>query len=303
MRRRLIKERAGGQVRGTRGERRCAVPAGQNALPETRRNGYREHVNAVRPPAVAGLFYPSDPRELAGAVDAMLAAAAPGAPGPCPKAIIVPHAGYIYSGPIAASAFARVAPYGARIERVVLIGPAHRMFVDGLATPGAARLATPLGELDVAPEARELAANPAAHAKEHALEVILPFVQRTCPRARVVPVIGSRGTPAEVGELLERYWGGPETLIVISSDLSHYEPYDIGRRLDTRTAERIVALDPTLAGEDACGALGIAGLLWLAQRRGARVELLDLRSSGDTAGDRARVVGYGAFACYEAPAS
>ncbi|HEY1556751.1 MAG TPA: AmmeMemoRadiSam system protein B, partial [Kofleriaceae bacterium] len=218
----------------------------------------------VRPPAVAGLFYPGDPRELAREVDAMLAAAAPAVPpGPCPKAIIVPHAGYVYSGPIAASAFARVAPFGERIERVVLIGPAHRMFVDGLATPGAARLATPLGELEVAPEARELAANPAAHAKEHALEVILPFVQRVCPRACVVPVIGSSGTPAEVGALLERYWGGPETLVVISSDLSHYEPYDVGRRLDTRTAARIVALDSTIVGDDACGALGIAGLVWL----------------------------------------
>jgi len=253
----------------------------------------------TRPPAVAGLFYPRDPGELAREVDALLAAVRAVPPGPCPKALIVPHAGYIYSGPIAASAFARVAPHGESIERVVLIGPAHRVFVPGLATPGAARLATPLGEVVVADEARELAANPAAHAKEHALEVILPFVQRVCPRARVVPVIGSRATPAEVGALLERYWGGRETLIVISSDLSHYEPYDVGRRRDTRTAERIVALDATLDGEDACGAIGIDGLLWLARAKHLRVELLDLRSSGDTAGDRARVVGYGAFACYE----
>src|SRR5438105_2336177 len=141
----------------------------------------------VRPPAVAGTFYPADPGELAGAVDRYLAAAPPAAPGAaCPKALIVPHAGYVYSGPIAGSAFARVAPFGERIERIVLIGPAHRMFVEGLATPGAARLRTPLGELEVDAAAADLPANRAAHAREHSLEVELPFLQKLAPRAKII---------------------------------------------------------------------------------------------------------------------
>ena len=255
---------------------------------------------AVRPPAVAGTFYPADPGELARTLDAHLAAVKPAAAGACPKALIVPHAGYIYSGPIAASAFARIAPFGERIERVVLIGPAHRMYVEGLATPGAARLRTPLGEVEVDAAARELPANPAAHAREHCLEVELPFLQRVAPHAKVLPVIGSSASPAEVAALLERHWGGPETLIVISSDLSHYEPYADAARHDRKTADRILAHDATLEGEDACGALGINGLLHLARGKRLRIELVDLRSSGDTAGSRDEVVGYGAFAVYEA---
>ena len=255
---------------------------------------------SVRPPAVAGMFYPADPGELAQAVDAHLAAAAPATQGACPKALIVPHAGYMYSGPIAGSAFARIAPFADRIERVVLIGPAHRMFVDGLATPGAGRLRTPLGDVAVDAAASELPANAAAHAREHCLEVELPFLQRLVPRAQILPLIGSRARPADVGALLAKHWGGSETLIVISSDLSHYEPYAAGARHDRRTADRIVALDPTLEGEDACGSIGINGLLWLARQKHLRVELVDLRSSGDTAGSKNEVVGYGAFAVYEA---
>lgn len=253
----------------------------------------------VRPPAVAGTFYPARADVLAHTVDTLLAAAPPPAPGAaCPKALIVPHAGYIYSGAIAAAAFARIAPFADRITRVVLVGPAHRRFVDGLATPGAARLATPLGELEVDPAAAELPASPEAHAREHCLEVELPFLQRVAPRATIVPVIGSRARPAEVGALLERLWGGPETLIVISSDLSHYQPYAAAREHDARTAERIVALDATIEPEDACGALAINGLLWLARRIHAEIEVLDLRSSGDSgkAGGKDEVVGYGAFA-------
>lgn len=255
----------------------------------------------VRPPAVAGTFYPADRTVLARAIDALVAAApVPDPAAPCPKALVVPHAGYVYSGPIAAAAFARVASFADRITRVVLIGPAHRMFVDGLATPGAARLATPLGEIAVDPAAGELPADPRAHAREHCLEVELPFVQRLLPHAAIVPIIGSRANAAAVGALLESLWGGPETLIVISSDLSHYQPYAEGRAHDIRTAERIVALDPTLDGEDACGAIGLNGLAWLARRRGLRLELVDLRSSGDTGGGRDEVVGYGAFAGYAA---
>ena len=222
----------------------------------------------------------------------------------CPKALIVPHAGYIYSGPIAASAFARVAPFAERITRVVLVGPAHRVYVEGLVSPGASRLRTPLGELAV--DEAALAALPdivphaAAHAREHSIEVELPFLQRVTPRAMIVPLAGTRARPELVGVALEQLWGGPETLIVISSDLSHYLPYAEGRRVDEQTAARIVALDATVAGEQACGAIGINGLLWVARRKGLRVELVDLRSSGDTAGSRDEVVGYGAFAGYEA---
>jgi AmmeMemoRadiSam system protein B len=256
----------------------------------------------VRPPAVAGTFYPASPDVLGRTVDGLLAAA--GAPsGPCPKALIVPHAGYIYSGPIAASGFARVAAHGPRFERVVLIGPAHRVPVVGLASPGCAQLATPLGELavdlDALAEVPDVTASAAAHAREHALEVELPFLQRIAPRAKIVPLVAGRAKPSEVGAVLERLWGGPETLIVVSSDLSHYLPYDIGRVGDRSTAAQISALDTTLTGEQACGAVAINGLLHVARAKGMRAELIDLRSSGDTAGPRDEVVGYGAFALYE----
>ena len=235
-------------------------------------------------------------------VDRLLAAADDPPNAPCPKALIVPHAGYIYSGPIAASAFALVAPHAERITRVVLIGPAHRVYVEGLVSPGATRLRTPLGELAVDEEAlRELGmpVDAKAHAREHSLEVELPFLQRVTPRAKVVPLAGTRAKPELVGSVLDKLWGGPETLIVISTDLSHYHPYAEGRALDEQTCERILAFDPSIAGEQACGSIGINGLLWLAKRKQLRIELVDLRSSGDTAGSRDEVVGYGAFALYE----
>lgn len=261
--------------------------------------------DTVREPAVAGTFYPASASELGSTVDRLLASANVPAGGRCPKALIVPHAGYIYSGAIAAAAFARVAPFSDRITRVVLVGPAHRVFVLGLVSPGATRLRTPLGELAVDTEALRLIgveANAPAHAREHSLEVELPFLQRVTPRAKIVPLAGTRADPEVVGRALETLWGGPETLIVISSDLSHFHPYAEGRALDERTCARILALDTTLAGEDACGSIGLNGLAWLARKRGDLViELIDLRSSGDTAGGRKdEVVGYGAFAIYEA---
>ncbi|HSN29364.1 MAG TPA: AmmeMemoRadiSam system protein B [Kofleriaceae bacterium] len=251
----------------------------------------------VRPAAVAGTFYPAAAEVLDAQVSKLLAAAKAPA-GPCPKALIVPHAGYIYSGPIAASAFARIAPYGDRITRVVLIGPAHRVFVNGLAATGADKLRTPLGDIDVE-QVPGIHVNPAAHAREHSLEVMLPFLQKVCPNARVIALCGSRARPEDVGTLLAEHWGGPETLILISSDLSHYLPYAEGREVDQQTAEQILALDATIEGEHACGSIGINGLLWLAKKKQMRAELVDLRSSGDTAGDKAEVVGYGAFAFYE----
>lgn len=258
-------------------------------------------LESVRAPAVAGTFYPASPAELGSTIDRLLADANAPA-GPCPKALIVPHAGYVYSGPIAASAFARVAPHGEAIERVVLVGPAHRVLVEGLVSPGASRLRTPLGDIEVDVEALAklgLRSDPAAHAREHSLEVELPFLQRVTPRAKIVPLAGTRAAPEVVARALSAMWGGPETLIVISSDLSHYLPYAEGRAIDTATCARIVALEPTLVGEQACGAIGINGLLHLARDKHLRVELLDLRSSGDTAGTRDQVVGYAAFAVYE----
>lgn len=259
--------------------------------------------DTVREPAVAGTFYPASAGELGSTVDRLLAAARVPAGGSCPKALIVPHAGYIYSGAVAASAFARVAPFADRITRVVLVGPAHRVFVSGLVSPGVSRLRTPLGELAVDTEALQLIgveANAPAHAHEHSLEVELPFLQRVTPHAKIVPLAGTRADPELVGRTLETLWGGPETLIVISSDLSHFHPYAEGRAQDERTCARIVALDTTIAGEDACGSIGLNGLAWLARKRGdLRIELVDLRSSGDAAGRMDEVVGYGAFAIYE----
>lgn len=255
-------------------------------------------METIRRPAVAGSFYPASADAAGRMVDELLAAAAPGA---LPKALIVPHAGYVYSGPIAASGFARIA--GAKISRVVLVGPAHRVFVEGLVWPGAARLRTPLGDVEVDLDAVHrlgVAADPAAHAREHALEVELPFLQRLVPGAKVVPLIGSRASAAEVGSVLAALWGGPETLIVISSDLSHYLPYDEGRARDQRSCARILALDPTLDPDDACGSIGINGLCFAARAKQLRAELVDLRSSGDTAGTRDGVVGYAAIAFYEA---
>ncbi len=255
----------------------------------------------TRAAAVAGTFYPGSAAELAATVDRLLdGVAVPD--GPCPKALIVPHAGYVYSGPIAASAFARVRPHGARITRVVLVGPAHRVFVAGLVSPGATRLATPLGEIAVDTAALAATGVPehaAAHAREHSLEVELPFIQRVAPDARIVPLAGTRGDAAEVGRVLEQLWGGPETLIVISSDLSHHLPYAQGRAIDEATCATIVAREPIVEGDRACGSIGINGLTWIARKRGLRIELLDRRSSGDTAGPRDAVVGYAAFAIYE----
>jgi AmmeMemoRadiSam system protein B len=253
----------------------------------------------VRAPAVAGSFYPASPGELGATIDRLLAAVSVTANAQCPKALIVPHAGYVYSGPIAASAFARIRAHAERIQRIVLVGPSHRVYIEGLVSPGAMLLRTPLGDIKIDGAAQEFPANPTAHAREHSLEVMLPFLQRIVPHATIVPLCGTRAKPEIVGSALEQLWGGPETLIVISSDLSHYLPYAEGRRVDEQTCARIAALDPSIEGEQACGSIGINGLIWVAKRKQLRIELIDLRSSGDTAGSRDEVVGYAAFAVYE----
>jgi AmmeMemoRadiSam system protein B len=248
-------------------------------------------MQAVRPPAVAGSFYPADPVELRETVARLLAAARPGAP---PKAIIVPHAAYPYSGPIAASAFARV--LDAPLPRVVLLGPSHFAPLRGCALPDASAMRTPLGDLPV--EEAPLPRDRAAHSREHSLEVELPFLQVAIPARTVVPIAVGDADPESVASVLEQVWGGRETLIVISSDLSHHLPYGEAVRTDAATAKEILALG-RVARSDACGAAPINGLLLVARRRPMRIELIDLRNSGDTAGDKRSVVGYGAFALYE----
>lgn len=265
-------------------------------------------MDRVRPAAVSGLFYPGERRTLENEVERLLAGAVsePGGGGP-PKALIVPHAGYVYSGPVAASAYRLLA--GARgIQRVVLLGPVHHVPVRGLALPDTDVFVTPLGTIPVDAGAARLLedlpqvqVNGAAHAPEHSLEVQLPFLQHQLGRFALLPLAVGDATPAEVAECLERVWGGPETLIVVSSDLSHYLPYDVARRVDHDTAEAILAYkEGSIGHEHACGATPVWGLLLVARRRGLRVALLDLRNSGDTEGDRERVVGYGAFAFREA---
>jgi AmmeMemoRadiSam system protein B len=262
-------------------------------------------MNAIRPAAVAGMFYPADPATLQADLTAMLAAIPEAADRRPPKALIVPHAGYIYSGPVAASAYARIAPWRDRIRRVVMFGPAHRVAVQGLALPEADAFATPTGAVPIDGDAAQLALglpqvclSARSHALEHSLEVQLPFLLRVLGEFRLLPFAVGYATPREVAEVIELLWGGDETLIVISSDLSHYHSYREARDLDQATADAILALDPGLDHEQACGATPVAGLLLCAARHRLTPALLDLRNSGDTAGDRSRVVGYGAFAFY-----
>lgn len=259
-------------------------------------------MSVIRPPAVAGLFYPDDPVVLERTLSSLLAHAPTGR-ARTPKAIIVPHAGYVYSGPVAASAYALLAALRGRIRRVVLLGPTHRVYVRGLALPAADRFATPLGEIALDRAGMQaLAALPqvvksaAAHQMEHSLEVQLPFLQRVLGDFSLLPLAVGEATADEVAEALEAVWGGDETLIVISSDLSHFLPASLARQIDRGTANAILAMNPHLNHEQACGATPVNGLLKAAKRHGLRPVELDLRNSADTAGDPERVVGYAAFA-------
>jgi len=260
----------------------------------------------LRPPAVAGLFYPADPAGLARAVAELLAAVPPVTDRPLPKAIIAPHAGYIYSGPTAARVYARLQPLRGRIRRVVLLGPTHRVAVQGLAVPTATVFATPLGAVPV--DARSVAAlrelpqvvtSDDAHRLEHSLEVQLPFLQAVLGDFTLVPLAVGEASPEDVAQALRQVWGGPETLIVISSDLSHYHRYAEACTLDQATADAILDLRSDLDHGQACGATPVCGLTLLARELGLQPELVDLRNSGDTCGDRSRVVGYASFAFHE----
>jgi AmmeMemoRadiSam system protein B len=267
--------------------------------------GRRDEPLRMRQPAVAGLFYPGSAEALGAAVREAFADAVDAAAGAVvPKALVVPHAGYVYSGAIAASAYARIASARSTIRRVVLLGPSHRVYVRGLALPSVDAFRTPLGIVPIDTAARELALelpgvriDDGAHAAEHSLEVQLPFLQSVLDDFTLVPFSVGDASADEVAAVLDACWGGPDTLIVISTDLSHYHRYEEATRLDARTAAAIVACRPGAVDDhDACGAYPLRGLLQVVSERGLSVEQLDLRNSGDTAGDRQRVVGYGAFA-------
>ena len=269
-----------------------------------------------RPAAVAGAFYPAEASALHREVLAYLAAARPaddravpllGPPGPAPaipKLLLVPHAGYIYSGAVAAQAYARLGAARSRIRRVVLLGPTHRVAVRGLAAPTVAAFETPLGRvmidraaLATLADLPQVVANDRVHAQEHSLEVQLPFLQTVlAPGFTLVPLAVGEASADEVAQVLQRLWGGDETLIVISSDLSHFLPYAQARAVDHATVDRILQLDDRLDHGQACGATPLRGALRVARQHGLQPVLLDLRNSGDTAGDRARVVGYAAVA-------
>lgn len=255
----------------------------------------------ARNAAVAGLFYPAEAATLERAVTRLLAAAPAG--DESAKAIIAPHAGYQYSGQTAAHAYRLLEHRSEQIRRVVLLGPAHRVYLQGMALPSVDTFTTPLGDVPIdAAGVKQALALPGtqisdeAHADEHSLEVHLPFLQTVLGDFRLVPVVVGVCAPQAVETLLVALWGGDETLIVVSSDLSHYHTYAAAQEADARTTERIRARETTLQGDEACGAYALNGLMLAARERGLKVRTLDLSNSGDTAGDRSRVVGYGAYA-------
>jgi AmmeMemoRadiSam system protein B len=251
----------------------------------------------VRRPAVAGLFYPGRADILERTVRELLDAAPDS--GPVPKALILPHAGYVYSGAVAASGYRRIERARGRIERVVLAGPAHRYPLRGIATHSARAFETPLGEIPLDRTAQDISGARVlniAHRGEHSLEVHLPFLQVALGQFALLPLLVGDAAPDDVADVLDHVWGGDETLIVISSDLSHFEDSATARRLDAKTARASEALDVDAVGpHDACGCRPVAGLMRACERRGLGLSAVDLRTSGDTVGDPHRVVGYGTF--------
>lgn len=266
------------------------------------------HNASVRPAAVAGLFYPDDASQLRDAVARHLAAAGVGDLPAAPQAMIVPHAGYNYSGAVAAAAYSLIASRRHEIRRVVLIGPSHRVYLQGIAVPEADAFATPLGNIAIDREHKALllaggdvVSADAPHAQEHCLEVQLPFLQVILDDFTLLPLVVGAAAPQHVASVLASTWGSEETLVLISSDLSHYHPYEVAQRIDRATSDAILRRTTDLSGEQACGAACINGLLQLARERQLSVTEVLRLNSGDTAGDRDRVVGYGAFAIHEAP--
>lgn len=262
-------------------------------------------MQTVRPAAVAGHFYPAQASALKQLVRTLLGQTAEPdhGRGDLPKAILVPHAGYIYSGATAALAYARLRPGGERIRRVVLLGPAHRVHVKGLALPGVSRFATPLGAVTIDQEARDALArlpqvvtSVAAHAEEHSLEVQLPFLQCVLGEFKLLPLLAGDVYAPAVAEVIETLWGDDETLIVISTDLSHFLPYAQAQVADQATLQHILQLDASLTHRQACGGTPVNGFLRAAQQHRLRPHLLGACNSGDTAGDKRRVVGYASVA-------
>lgn len=259
-----------------------------------------------RLPAVAGLFYPADKSELQGILSTFLEAKE-GQPLASPKALIAPHAGYVYSGPVAASAYRPLLSQKEKIKRVVLLGPAHRVSFRGLALSSAREFITPLGRIQLDQEAigqieslSQVHVLDEAHAEEHSLEVHLPFLQEVLGTFSLVPLVVGEAEPEQVAQVLEELWGGEETLIVVSTDLSHFQDYDTARQRDRNTSRAIEELRYQDIGYgDACGRNPVNGLLYLAQKKGLKVQNIDLRNSGDTAGPRDQVVGYGSYLVYE----
>lgn len=260
-------------------------------------------MNFIRQPAVAGMFYPDHPQELRKELEAYLKNS-------ClekaPKAMVVPHAGTIYSGPIGAQAYQTLRSKAEQIKTVILLGPAHRVALEGIAASSASHFKTPLGDIPVDQEKISLIQNSyvgildQAHEEEHSLEVQLPFLQLVLKSFSIVPLVVGETTPEIVAQVLEKLWGGPETLIVISSDLSHYLDYKTAQILDRDCADKIEHFDwKHLDHEQACGYFPLRGLLYEAQKKKMKSKTIDLRNSGDTAGDQDRVVGYGSFLFYE----
>jgi len=255
----------------------------------------------VRKPAVAGMFYPAEAGQLRREISSLLGNAGTTSE-PLPKAIIVPHAGYVYSGPVAAAAYRLLTPARHDIHRVVLFGPAHRVYLEGMAAPAADGFVTPLGTVPVDQNMIQnisrlpgMCVSDAAHEDEHSLEVQLPFLQIVLEEFKLVPIVVGHCEPTLVAEVIDTVWGGPETLIVISSDLSHYLPYGQAQQADENTCRRILTKVATLTGDEACGAHAINGLMNSEHCKQLQVEAIDVRNSGDTFGDKNRVVGYGAF--------
>ncbi|MGH8739409.1 MAG: AmmeMemoRadiSam system protein B [Burkholderiales bacterium] len=264
-------------------------------------------MGSVRAAAVAGMFYPGDARALAVELDDLLGGVEELAPRlGFPKALVVPHAGYIYSGPIAARAYDELGPARGIVQRVVLLGPVHRVAVRGLAVPSVEAFATPLGQVPVdgaalqaVQDLPQVVRSDPAHALEHSLEVQLPFLQKQLGEFALVPFAVGTASVEEVAQVLERLWGGPETLIVISTDMSHYHAYEEARSIDAATLARIAACATDIDHEEACGATPLNGLLSVARRRNFPLKLLAACNSGDTAGGKRQVVGYSSFALYE----
>ncbi|MCB1738994.1 MAG: AmmeMemoRadiSam system protein B [Gammaproteobacteria bacterium] len=264
---------------------------------------------SVRPAAVAGLFYPQPAETLRGAVDRLLALAERAHPlqsAAPPKALIVPHAGYRYSGAIAAAGYARLRPLRSRIRRVVLLGPSHRVPLRGMAVASVDAFATPLGNVPLDSVARAavedlpaVRVDDAPHALDHAIEVQLPFLQRCLDRFHLIPVSVGNCAAQTVARLLDELWGDEDTLIVVSTDLSHFHPYDQAHDIDGATIERILHRAHDIAGEQACGCHALNGLMLAAHRYDLQVDLVDCCNSGDSGGGLERVVGYASFVLHQ----